>query len=47
MPIELRKTHIANDKAVMKAYGFPIKDFTKENCIAELMKMYQKLIEKA
>lgn len=30
----------------MKAYGFPIKDFTEEDCVAELMKMYQKLVEK-
>lgn len=46
MPIELRKAHQANDRAVMKAYGFPIKDFTEEDCVAELMKMYQKLVEK-
>ena len=46
MPIELRKAHQANDRAVMKAYGFPIKDFTEEDCVAELMKMYQKLVDK-
>ena len=46
MPVELRKAHQANDRAVMKAYGFPIKDFTEEDCVAELMKMYQKLVEK-
>ena len=45
MPVELRKAHQANDRAVMKAYGFPIKDFTEEDCVAELMKMYQKLVE--
>ena len=27
----------------MKAYGFPIKGFTEEDCVSELMKMYQKL----
>ena len=43
---ELKKAHQANDRAVMKAYGFPIKDFTEEDCVAELMKMYQKLVEK-
>lgn len=43
MPIELRKAHQANDRAVMQAYGFPIKGFTEEDCVAELMKMYQKL----
>jgi hypothetical protein len=42
MPPELRKAHQLNDKAVMQAYGFPIKDFTESDCVAELMKMYQK-----
>lgn len=49
MPPELRKAHQQNDRAVMAAYGF-----TKEHpayksetaCVAELMKMYQKLVEK-
>ena len=49
MPPELRKAHQLNDRAVMAAYGF-----TKEHpayksetaCVAELMKMYQKLVEK-
>lgn len=43
MPVELRKAHQENDRAVMKAYGFPIKGFTEEDCVSELMKMYQKL----
>ncbi len=43
MPPELRKAHLQNDKAVMQAYGFSIKDTTEEKCVAELMKMYQKL----
>ena len=43
MPPELRKAHQANDRAVMQAYGFPIKGFTEEDCVAELMKLYQKL----
>ena len=30
----------------MEAYGFPIKDFTESDCVAELMKMYQALNEK-
>lgn len=42
---ELRKAHIENDKAVMKAYGFSIKMLPSE-CVAELMKMYQKLSSK-
>ena len=42
MPPELRKAHQANDKAVMSAYGFSIK-MTESECVAELMKLYQKL----
>lgn len=44
MPPELRKAHQANDKAVMQAYGFDIKNTTEASCVAELMKMYQKLV---
>lgn len=43
MPPELRKAHQANDKAVMQAYGFPVKDFTESDCVAELFKMYNTL----
>jgi hypothetical protein len=39
---ELRKARQLNDKAVMQAYGLPIKDFTESDCVAELMKMYRK-----
>ena len=46
MPPELRKAHQENDRAVMQAYGFDIKTTTESSCVAELMKMYQKLIEK-
>lgn len=42
MPPELRKAHIANDKAVMAAYGFNTK-MSEEECVSELMKMYKKL----
>ena len=45
MPPELRKAHQQNDKAVMQAYGFSVKDMTESKCVAELMRMYQKLIE--
>lgn len=45
MPPELRKAHTENDKAVMAAYGFSTK-ITEAECVAELMKMYQKLVEK-
>ena len=44
MPPELRKAHQANDKAVMQAYGFWGKLNTESACVAELMKMYQKLV---
>lgn len=43
MPIELRKAHMQNDKAVMQAYGFSIKGTTEESCVVELMRMYQKI----
>ena len=46
MPNELRKAHQANDKAVMQAYGFWGKINTESECVAELMKMYQKLTSK-
>ena len=42
MPSDLRKAHQENDKAVMAAYGFDMK-MTESECVAELMKMYQKL----
>ena len=45
MPPELRKAHQNNDRAVMQAYGFSVKDMTESKCVAELMKMYQKLVE--
>jgi hypothetical protein len=46
MPPELRKAHQENDKAVMQAYGFWGKYNSEAACVAELMKMYQKLVEK-
>ncbi len=45
MPPELRKAHTANDIAVMQAYGFNIKEMSESDCVAELMKMYQKLVK--
>lgn len=38
----LLKAHTENDKAVMAAYGFSTK-MTESECVAELMKLYQKL----
>lgn len=47
MPPELRKAHQANDRAVMDAYGFtkghPART-SESACVAELMRMYQKLV---
>lgn len=45
MPKELRNAHKYNDTVVMQAYGFVVKDMSEADCAAELMKMYQKLIE--
>lgn len=42
MPPELRKTHRANDAAVLEAYGFP-KDAAESDIVARLFKMYQEL----
>ena len=50
MPVELRKAHQNNDKAVMEAYGFMYREkhngsiyYTEEETIAALMKMYNKM----
>ena len=45
MPIELREAHRDNNRAVMRAYGFDLK-MPEEGCVAELMKLYQALLEK-
>ena len=47
MPDVLRKAHRENDRAVMKAYGFTIShtEFDEDDCVAELMKLYKKLID--
>ena len=42
MPTDLRKAHQDNDRAVMQAYGFPVKStFTESQCVAELFKLYK------
>lgn len=43
MPPELRKAHQQNDRAVMQAYGFDVATTTEASCVADLMRMYQKL----
>ncbi|MGI6400509.1 MAG: class I SAM-dependent DNA methyltransferase [Thermoguttaceae bacterium] len=45
MPPELRKAHAENDRAVMAAYGFTA-DMSESDCVAELMRRYQKLVVK-
>ncbi|GAB5054653.1 hypothetical protein PESHB5_11520 [Pediococcus parvulus] len=46
MPPELRKAHQENDKAVMQAYGMPIKGTTESDAVAKLFDMYEKIIAK-
>lgn len=41
MPPELRKAHQMNDRAVMQAYGMPIKETDEAACVAWLMRLYQ------
>ncbi|MBQ8128136.1 MAG: transposase [Prevotella sp.] len=44
MPPELRKAHQENDRAVMQAYGFPVKStFTESHCVAELFRLYNEI----
>jgi len=40
----LLNAHRELDRAVMKLYGFPVKDFTEADCVAVLMEMYQGLV---
>jgi len=47
MPPELRTAHQKNDRAVMEAYGFWGKLNSESECVAELMKLYQALTERA
>ena len=41
MALELRKAHQNNDRAVMEAYGFSVRDMDESKCVAELMKLYR------
>ena len=43
MPPELQKAHQQNDKAVMQAYGMPIKETDEAACVAWLMRLYQEM----
>ena len=42
---DLLEAHRANDRAVMQAYGFPVK-MTESECVAELFKLYERLTSK-
>lgn len=42
MPKELREAHRANNRAVMRAYGFPLK-MAAPDCVAALMQRYEAL----
>lgn len=44
MPPALREAHRANDRAVMRAYGFSTK-LSESECVAELMKRYERLVQ--
>lgn len=46
MPSDLFKAHKQNDAAVMEAYGFDWRKMSEDDCVAELMKMYQELVNK-
>ena len=43
MPVELRRAHQENDKAVMEAYGFNWKCMTEADIVAELFKLYEQM----
>ncbi|MBR5652139.1 MAG: methylase [Bacteroidales bacterium] len=45
MTPELRRAHQENDRAVMQAYGFPVKStFQESECVAELFRLYQGMV---
>ena len=41
---DLAKAHQANDRAVMQAYGMPIKETDEAACVAWLMRLYQEKV---
>ncbi len=45
MPPELLKAHQNNDRAVMEAYGLPVKTTTERDAVAFLFDLYSKLIK--
>ena len=45
MPTELLKAHQDNDRAVMEAYGLPVKGTTESDAVAHLFKMYENFLK--
>ena len=45
MPVELRRAHQANDRAVMRAYGLPVTT-SESDTVAHLFKLYEELTKK-
>ena len=45
MPVELRRAHQANDRAVMKAYGLPVTT-SESDTVAHLFHLYEQLTKK-
>lgn len=45
MPVELRRAHQANDRAVMRAYGLPVTT-SESDTVAHLFKLYEQLTQK-
>ena len=45
MPPELLKAHQNNDRAVMEAYGLPVKTTTESDAVTFLFNLYSKLIK--
>ena len=46
MPPELRTAHQRNDRAVMEAYGMKAGQTTESACVAELMRLYQAMVDR-
>ena len=44
MPFELLNAHRKLDRAVMRLYGFSVKDMDEAACVAALMERYQMLV---
>lgn len=44
MPMDLRKAHEENDKAVLKAYGFKGREIVESEIVEKLMVLYNKII---